>query len=86
MRKIINIKLPEAGNSENGLRRFLNEKIAGSTLPSLDACKKIANRMNDPSSAIWMAIIAPRMVFSQNKMTAKSFFLEKIFSFYFDGE
>jgi len=68
---------PAFDNSENGLRRFLNEKIAGSTLPSLDACKKIANRMNDPSSAIWMATLAPRMVLSQNKITAKSFFMGK---------
>ena len=68
---------PAFDNSENGLLRFLNEKIAGSTLPSLDACKKIANRMNDPSSAIWMPTLAPRMVLSQNKITAKSFFMGK---------
>jgi len=33
--------------------------------------------MNDPSSAIWMATLAPRMVLSQNKITAKSFFMGK---------
>ena len=62
---------------ENGLCRLSNETIAGSTLPLLDACKKIANWINDPSAAIWMATLAPRMVLSQNKMTAKSFFIGK---------
>ena len=62
---------------ENGLSRLPNETIAGSTLPLLDACKKIANWINDPSAAIWMATLAPRMVLSQNKMTAKSFFIGK---------
>ena len=62
---------------ENGLCRLPNETIAGSTLPLLDACKKIANWINDPSAAIWMATLAPRMVLSQNKMTAKSFFIGK---------
>ena len=71
---------------ENGLRRLPNEKIARSTLPSLDACKKIANWMNDPSSAIWMATLPPRMVLSQNKMTENLILLEKICSLYFDGE
>ena len=62
---------------ENGLCRLPNETIAGSTLPLLDACKKIANWINDPSAAIWMATLAPRMVLSQNKMTSKSFFIGK---------
>jgi len=62
---------------ENGLCRLSNETIAGSTLPLLDACKKIANWINDPSAAIWMATLAPRMVLSQNKMTSKSFFIGK---------
>ena len=66
---------------ENGLRRLPNEKIAGSTLPSLNACKKIANRMNDPSSAIWMATLASRMVLSQNKITENLFLLEKYLVF-----
>ena len=62
---------------DNGLRRLLNEKIAGSILLSLDACKKITNRMNDPSSTIWMATLAPLMVLSENKMIEKSFFIGK---------
>ena len=62
---------------ENGLCRLPDETIAGSTLPLLDACKKVANWINDPSAAIWMATLAPRMVLSQNKITAKSFFIGK---------
>ena len=62
---------------ENGLCRLPDETIAGSTLPLLDACKKVANWINDPSAAIWMTTLAPRMVLSQNKITAKSFFIGK---------
>ena len=62
---------------ENGLCRLPDETIAGSTLPLLDSCKKVANWINDPSAAIWMATLAPRMVLSQNKITAKSFFIGK---------
>ena len=62
---------------ENGLCRLPDETIAGSTLPLLDSCKKVANWTNDPSAAIWMATLAPRMVLSQNKITAKSFFIGK---------
>ncbi len=62
---------------KDGSCRLPNETIAGSTLPLLDACKKIASWINDPSSAIWMATLAPRMVLSQKKMTVKSFFVGK---------
>ena len=62
---------------ENGLCRLPDETIAGSTLPLLDSCKKVANWINDPSAAIWMATLSPRMVLSQNKITAKSFFIGK---------
>ncbi|WP_269609459.1 N-acetylglucosamine-6-phosphate deacetylase [Prochlorococcus marinus] len=62
---------------ENGLCRLPNDTIAGSTLPLLDACKKIAKWINDPSAAIWMGTLAPRMVLSQKKMTLKSFFIGK---------
>ena len=62
---------------ENGLCRLPDETIAGSTLPLLDACKKVANWINDPSAAIWMATLAPRLVLSQSKKTAKSFFIGK---------
>ena len=62
---------------ENGLCRLPDETIAGSTLPLLDSCKKVANWINDPSAAIWMATLAPRMVLSQSKITAKSFFIGK---------
>ena len=62
---------------ENGLCRLPDETIAGSTLPLLEACKKMANWINDPSAAIWMATLAPRLVLSQSKITAKSFFVGK---------
>ena len=62
---------------ENGLCRLPDETIAGSTLPLLEACKKMANWINDPSAAIWMATLSPRMVLSQNKITSKSFFIGK---------
>ena len=62
---------------KDGLCRLPNQTIAGSTLPILEACRKIANWINDPSAAIWMATLAPRMVLSQNKMTAKSFLIGK---------
>ena len=62
---------------ENGLCRLPDETIAGSTLPLLEACKKMANWINDPSAAIWIATLAPRLVLSQSKMTAKSFFIGK---------
>ena len=62
---------------ENGLCRLPDETIAGSTLPLLEACKKMANWINDPSAAIWMATLAPRLVLSQSKIAAKSFFIGK---------
>ena len=62
---------------ENGLCRLPDETIAGSTLPLLEACKKMANWINDPSAAIWMATLAPRLVLSQSKTTAESFFIGK---------
>ena len=62
---------------ENGLCRLPDETIAGSTLPLLEACKKMANWINDPSAAIWMATLAPRLVLSQRKITEKSFFIGK---------
>ena len=62
---------------ENGLCRLPDETIAGSTLPLLDSCKKVANWINDPSAAIWMATLAPRLVLSQSKITVKSFFIGK---------
>ena len=62
---------------ENGLCRLPDETIAGSTLPLLEACKKMANWINDPSAAIWMTTLAPRLVLSQRKIDAKSFFIGK---------
>ena len=62
---------------QDGLCRLSNQTIAGSTMPLLDACKKIANWINDPSAAIWMATLAPRLVLSQKKIHAKSFFIGK---------
>tara|TARA_B100000965_G_scaffold94255_1_gene76967 strand:- start:118 stop:1278 length:1161 start_codon:yes stop_codon:yes gene_type:complete len=62
---------------EKGLCRLSNETIAGSTLPLLEACKKIAKWVGDPSAAIWMATIAPRMVLSQKKMNTKSVLIGK---------
>ena len=65
-------------NADNSRKWFtdFNETIAGSTLPLLEACKNI-KLINDPSAAIWMATLAPRMVLSQNKMTSKSFLIGK---------
>tara|TARA_Y100001968_G_C18790976_1_gene451144 strand:+ start:213 stop:443 length:231 start_codon:yes stop_codon:yes gene_type:complete len=68
----------------NGFRRLPNKKNSGSTLPSPDAWLKRVNWINDPSSAIGMVKLAPSMVFSHNKMTAK-FFFGKLFSLCFDG-
>tara|TARA_Y100001968_G_scaffold88451_1_gene79529 strand:+ start:1003 stop:2163 length:1161 start_codon:yes stop_codon:yes gene_type:complete len=62
---------------KDGLCRLQNETIAGSTLPLLDACKKIAKWIDDPSAAIWMATLAPRMVLSQNQIPSQSFFIGK---------
>ena len=62
---------------KDGLCRLPNQTIAGSSMPLLNACKKIANWINDPSAAIWMATIAPRMVLSQKKITAQSFLIGK---------
>ena len=62
---------------EKGLCRLANQTIAGSTLPLLEACKKIAKWVEDPSAAIWMATISPRMVLSHKKMTTKSFLIGK---------
>ena len=62
---------------KKGLCSLSNKTIAGSTLPQLEACKKLAKWIRDPSAAIWMATMSPRMVLSQNKMTAKSFLIGK---------
>ena len=62
---------------EKGLCRLSNQTIAGSTLPLLEACKKIAKWVEDPSAAIWMATISPRMVLAQKKITAKSLLIGK---------
>ena len=62
---------------KDGLCKLPNETIAGSTLPLLETCKKVANWIDDPSAAIWMATLAPRMVLSQDKMITTSFFIGK---------
>ena len=62
---------------EKGLCRLSNQTIAGSTLPLLEACKKIAKWVEDPSAAIWMATISPRMVLAQKKITVKSILIGK---------
>ena len=62
---------------EKGLCRLSNQTIAGSTLPLLEACKKIAKWVDDPSAAIWMATISPRMVLAQKKLTTQSFLIGK---------
>ena len=62
---------------KNGLCRLPNKKIAGSTLPLLEACKKTAKWVNDPSAAIWMATVSPRLVLTQKRMTAQSLLLGK---------
>jgi len=66
---------------EKGLCRLSNQTIAGSTLPLLEACKKIAKWVDDPSAAIWMATISPRIVLAQKKISAKSFLIGKNIEF-----
>ena len=46
----------------NGVCRLADRTLAGSTLPLLEACKNLAGWINNPSSAIWSATIAPRRV------------------------
>ena len=62
---------------DKGLCRLPNQTIAGSTLPLLEACKQVAKWIDDPSAAIWMATVAPRMVLGQKKMPAQSFLIGK---------
>ena len=57
--------------------RLPNQAIAGSTLPLLEACKKIAKWVDDQTAAILMATISSRMVLAQKKITAKSFLIGK---------
>ena len=62
---------------EKGLCRLSNQTIAGSILPLLEACIKTAKWLEDPSAAIWMTTISPRMVLAQKKITAKSLLIGK---------
>ena len=43
--------------------------------------KEIANWINYPSAAIWMATLALHILMTQNKMPAKFFLLEKYLVF-----
>tara|TARA_B100001250_G_scaffold144828_1_gene123978 strand:- start:57 stop:224 length:168 start_codon:yes stop_codon:yes gene_type:complete len=55
------------------LCRLSNKTIAGSTLPLLEVCNKIAKWVEDPSAAIWMAVIFPRMVLAKRKLRQNLF-------------
>ena len=62
---------------EKGLCSLSNKTIAGSVLSLLEACKLMAKWVDDPSAAIWMATVSPRMVLSHKEMTAESILIGK---------
>ncbi len=62
---------------KKGLCRLSNQTFAGSTLPLLEASKKMAKWVEDPFAAIWMATISPRIVLSQKEMSPQSFLIGK---------
>ena len=53
--------------SENGSCRLEDGTLAGSTLPLLNACKNLPQWTGRPSSAIWSATIAPRLVLEKEQ-------------------
>ncbi len=62
---------------EKGLCMLSNKTIAGSTLPLLEACKQTSKWINDPSAAIWMATIAPRIVLGQKQISTQCLLIGK---------
>ena len=62
--------------SEQGSCRLEDGTLAGSTLSLLEACKNLAIWTGQPSSAIWAATIAPRIVL-ETKQENNDFLLGK---------
>ena len=53
--------------SENGSCWLEDGTLAGSTVPLLDACKNLSRWTRNPTSAIWSATIAPRLVLDREQ-------------------
>ncbi len=58
---------------EQGVCRLSDGTLAGSTLGLLEGCKRLAKWSNEPSSAIWSATCAPRLVLGQPVALSKYF-------------
>ena len=63
--------------SNDGCCRLLNGTLAGSTVPLLDGCKKLAKWTGQEASAIWSATISPRQVLSGRKLTNEEIYIGK---------
>ena len=61
---------------QNGVCKLEEGKLAGTTVPLLECCKRIALWTNNPSWAIWSATVSPRFAF-QKKTTIKELLLGK---------
>ena len=53
--------------SEKGSCKLENGTLAGSTVPLLKGCQNLAKWSREPSSAIWSATIAPRIVLEKKQ-------------------
>ena len=54
---------------DNGVCKLEHGTLAGTTIPLLEACKRIADWTNEPSWAIWAATVAPRFIVQQKGET-----------------
>ena len=54
---------------DNGVCKLEHGTLAGTTIPLLEACKRIACWTNEPSWAIWAATVSPRFVFKEKRET-----------------
>ena len=54
-------------HSENGSCWLEDGTLAGSTVSLLDACKNLARWNGNPTSSIWSATIAPRLVLDREQ-------------------
>ena len=61
---------------KNGVCRLPDRTLAVSTLPLLEACKNLAEWIDNPSNAIWSATIAPRRVLA-DKQNIENYFIGK---------
>ena len=62
--------------SDQGSCKLESGTLAGSTVSLLDSCKNLSRWSGEPSSAIWSATIAPRLVL-EKAQTPKDFLLGK---------